>query len=88
MQTILIQLWEIPNNDETILPDGCSLHIDTESRDKYVIKNNNSNEKICGLPSDVEISDSLLNILIKNKNIRLSEIETNNLIGLKEIIPL
>ena len=87
MKNILIQLWEIPNNDDTILPDGCSIHIDTESRDKY-IRNNKSNEKICGLPSEVEISDSLLDILIKNKNIRLSEIETNNLIGLKEIIPV
>lgn len=85
---ILIQLWEIPNTDDTILSDGCSIHIDIESRDKFVTKNTKSDEKICGLPTEVEISDSLLSILLKNKDIRLSEIETNNLIGLKEITPL
>ena len=41
-----------------------------------------------GLPSEVSIPDSIYDILEKEKSIRLSEIEMNNLMGLKDIIVL
>lgn len=88
MNTILLQLWEISNTDNSILPDGCSLHTTMTNRNSFIKSVNESNERIVGLPSEVEVSDVIFDIIIKKNNIRLSEIEFNNLVGLKEILPL
>jgi len=88
MNTILLQLWEISNTDNSILPDGCSLHTTMTNRNSFIKSVNESNERIVGLPSEVEVSDAIFDIIIKKNNIRLSEIEFNNLVGLKEILPL
>ena len=85
METVLIQLWEISNTDNSIISDGCSLHIDYQNRDSYIKLNNNSLERPVGLPSDVNINDVLYKILKSEKYIRLSETEMNNLLGLKDI---
>lgn len=86
---ILIQLWETIDQDNQIESDGCSLHIDLDSRNFYInneIRENN--ERFVGLPSEVKTKDSIYEILKIEKSIRLSEIEMNNLLGLKEIEPI
>lgn len=84
METVLIQLWEISNHDN-IISDGCSIHIDKINRDSYINDNPDNVEKTVGLPTEVRLSNILYKKLKVEKNIRLSEIETNNLLGLKEI---
>jgi hypothetical protein len=86
MKKAIIQLWEISNGEENILSDGCSIHIDEFNRKEF-IKEKNIIERVVGIPSEIFISTNIYEILLKEKNIRLSEIETNNLIGLKEIKP-
>lgn len=88
MNTILLQLWEIPGTDNSITSDGCSLHTTIENRNSFILSQEETYEKIVGLPTEVEVSNSIFNILIEKKSIRLSEVELNNLIGLKEILPL
>lgn len=86
MKKVIIQLWEI-SNDVNILSDGCSIHIDENNRNQFIKEKNGKIERIVGLPSEIVITDNIYEILLKEKSIRLSEIETNNLLGLKEIKP-
>lgn len=88
MDKILLQLWEISYEDNSIDSDGCSLHIDLESRNLFTETNNNNVERFVGIPVTIEVNQSLYEKVEQNKNIRLSEIELNNLIGLKDIRPL
>jgi hypothetical protein len=83
MKLVLIQLWE---NFENNLhqSDGCSLHLDLIERNRF--ERLSDLEHPVGFPSEVSIQDSIYNILKKEKSIRLTEIEMNNLLGLKDII--
>lgn len=85
MKKILIQLWEISYPDNTIDSDGCSLHIDMESRNSYTTLKSTKEERFVGIPTLVEVNQSIYETVQKNKSIRLSEIELNNLVGLKDI---
>lgn len=85
MKKILIQLWEISYPDNTIDSDGCSLHIDLESRDLFTSSNSSKTERCVGIPTIIEVNQSIYETVQKNKSIRLSEIELNNLVGLKDI---
>jgi hypothetical protein len=94
MKVATIQLWEVSNSDNSIISDGCSLHIDKIHRDKYVkekkIKKVSSDpyERISGIESFIEVPDNIWKIIEEEKNIRLSEVEFNNLMNLKQIIPI
>jgi hypothetical protein len=88
MKTVLVQLWEISNPDNSIIPDGCSLHIDMKTRNNFIKSQIDEIERPVGITSEVLVSDTILEIVEKRLSVRLSEIETNNLIGLKEIVPL
>jgi hypothetical protein len=85
MKKILIQLWEIYNIDGSVESDGCSLHIDLSNRNNYLNDNFSKIERNVGSPSEVEITDKLYSILELKKNIRLSEVEMNNLLSLNDI---
>lgn len=85
MNCVLIQLWENFDND-LHQSDGCSLHIDINDRNNFLSLQ--GQDLSVGLPSEVSIQGSIYEILLKEKNLRLSEIEMNNLIGLKDIIVL
>lgn len=89
MKTAIIQLWEILYEDRKIQSDGCSLHIDKESLERYLkISERQENEQPVGLYTEVDIKESIYNTLVYTNSIRLSEIEMNNLLGLKEIVPI
>ena len=88
MNRILIQLWKISYPDNSIESDGCSLHLDIESRNVYIKQNNTKSERFVGEPTMIEVNSSIFETVQKNKNIRLSEVELNNLVGLKDITPL
>ena len=86
---VQLQLWEQFFSDGTIQSDGCSLHVDKCSRDQYVIDNFQSNsERPVGLETEVEVSDEIFEAVLNQKNIRLSEVELNNLVNMKIINPI
>lgn len=95
MRLAIIQIWEESFNDNSISPDGCTLHIDKGYRNKYVenFYNNRTEEipdtyeRIVGTESFVKISEELWDLLSINKNIRITEVEFNNLLGFKKIQP-
>lgn len=95
MRLAIIQIWEESFSDNSISPDGCTLHIDKEYRNRYVenFYNNRTNEipdtyeRIVGRESFVKISEELWDLVSINKTIRVTEVEFNNLIGFKKIQP-
>ncbi len=88
MNKVLIQLWEVSYPDNKIESDGGSLHVDLESRNTFIDQNSEPTERFVGIPTEVEVNENIFNSLMERKTIRLSEIELNNLIGLKDIIPV
>jgi hypothetical protein len=96
MKIATIQLWEVSNSDNSIISDGCSLHIDKTFRDEFVkdiyssrinTETPESYERISGIETFIKVPENIWNIIDKEKNIRLSEVEFNNLMSLKQIIP-
>lgn len=95
MKKAILQIWEESHSDDTILPDGASLHLSLSDRNDYVDSFYKYREgitvpevysRVCGDFSEVTISEGVymkLNIL---KNILLQEHEFNNLVNFKEII--
>jgi hypothetical protein len=94
MKKVILQIWEESIGDKC-RQDGCSLHIDSISRNQFVefiYKNRKSDnipdcyERIVGSPVEVFVTDSLFNILSKDKSIRLMTYEMNNLLMMEDII--
>ena len=92
--TIILQLWEESIKGKCSSPDGCSIHIDFESRMDYInteykLRQLNSipdkYELVVGLPIEVFVNDSIYNIVKEAKSIRLLQTELRNLVDLKEI---
>jgi hypothetical protein len=88
MKTAVIQLWEVVI-DNSIQSDGCSLHI-SEKTNQDFLKTilSSDDERPVGLTSEVEVSDKIFHNLELFNTIRLSEVEMNNLLNLKDIIPV
>lgn len=86
MKIAVLQLWEIIFPDNSIQSDGCSLHLCDNTRDEFV-KNYTGviGERPVGLPQKVELENSIYKSLKKNFDIRLTEVEFNNSLGLKNI---
>lgn len=89
MNIALIQLWEVIFEDKTIQSDGCSLHLSEETNKDYLQRSLFSNsERPVGLTTEVEVSEKIFSNLQIFNTIRLSEVEMNNLLNLKDIIPI
>ena len=94
MNKCVLQLWEESSRDGVILQDGCSIHVSNSERDSYLKSVYDSRtpnipisyDRIVGSPVEAFISDNLFSKLLDSKNLRLTEIEKNNLISLEEII--
>ena len=95
MNKAILQIWEESIIDDNILPIGGTLHIDVNERNKYVnhIYNNrdinmipDNYDRISGSEVEVLITNSIFNILLERKTVKLEEYELNNLVNMKEII--
>jgi hypothetical protein len=92
---VILQYWEESERGWGLRPDGCSLHIDARSHEDYVDMIYRDRtfyhsvpqeyDRIVGNPVKVIVIESLYERVLTKKTIRLSEVETNNLIKLKEI---
>lgn len=94
MNKIIIQLWEESTVNQNPISDGCSIHISIDHRNEYVDQIYNERkgkkvpqtyERIVGGVIEAFIEDNLYNRLINEKNMRLSQIELNNLVYFEEL---
>lgn len=94
-ETIILQLWEESIKGKSSRPDGCSIHIDLDSRLDYInteyeLRKSNvipdEYEVAIGSPIKVSVTNNIYNVLKDAKSIRLLQNELRNLIDLKEII--
>ena len=94
MNLVILQIWEISSLKKDPSPDGCSIHINMKERDSYVNKIYesrigkkvpNSYERIIGSPIEAFVEDGVFSLLSSKKNLRLSQIELNNLVRFEEI---
>lgn len=83
MERVLIQLWEL--QEDEFLSDGCSLHLTESDRDKFIKNIDNKFEVPIGKTTEVLVGEKIFEILELRRNIRLSENEMNNLIGMGDI---
>ena len=94
MNKVTLQLWEESNINNEFLSDGCSLHIDSNERNKYVdsIYSNrtsdlpSSYDRIVGDSIDVFVNDTIYDMILKDGSIKLSENSFQNLIKFEDII--
>lgn len=94
MNKVILQLWEESERGFGNRPDGCSIHADSENRNKYIKSIYESRcdevpdiyERIIGSELEAFIDDDLFKILTEKKSLRLIEPELNNLIKFEEII--
>ena len=94
MNRVILQLWEESNSNGLILSDGCTLHIDSNERNKYVnsIYQNRNDEvpdkydRIVGSGDFVFIDDDLFNLISTEKTIKLTQNALKNLINFEEIV--
>jgi hypothetical protein len=93
-----MQLWEhCVSSKNEFNNNGCSLHIDLNSRNEYIkyVYSDRNIEKMLyefdafiGNPIKVRVSSDIYDKLLFDKNIKLSENSLRNLIDLEEIILL
>lgn len=95
MNKIVFQLWEESERGRSCRPDGCSIHIDSAERDRYVESIYSSRrgdsvpdeyERILGYPVDALVEDALFALLKEEKTIRIEEHSFRNLLGMDEIV--
>jgi hypothetical protein len=88
-----MQLWEVFDRTDGILPDGCSLHLDDQQCFSFINELSSkldvvpdSYEKELGLSFPVLVTDTIYIRMMLERNVRLSQSELNNLLLLEEII--
>ena len=94
MKQVYLQYWEESERGWGVRPDGCSIHISKDECMKYVksIYSNRTKEvpneydRIIDGIVDVILKDSLYDLLLEEKSIRLSQCSMSNLLKLEEII--
>lgn len=95
MNRCFFQRWEESERGWGVRPDGCSLHVSSDSYNKYLsdIYSDRQDktiphqyDRIVGGLIECFVSDILFNSLEESKDMRLMEHEMTNLISLQEII--
>ena len=95
MNKIVLQLWEESERGWGVRPDGCSIHMDSEERERFVesvysarrgSEVPNEYERIVGPAVEAYIDDSLYEKLKSDKSIRLAQHEMGNLVKMDDII--
>lgn len=96
MNKIVLQLWEESGRSWGVRPDGCSIHLDSAERDRYVESVYSARrgsesvpdeyDRIVGAPMESYVDDLLFDSLKKEKSIRLAQHEMSNLLGMEDII--
>lgn len=95
MNKVILQIWEESERGWGTRPDGCSMHIDLKEREKYIQAIYDSRKSDESIPNEYDrivgegveafIEDSLYSLVEKDKSIRLTQYQMNNLMGMEEI---
>jgi hypothetical protein len=93
MSELILQIWEESTLGD-VIQDGCSLHLNEESRKRYIndyystIGNDIPNiyERAVGDPTEVIVSEALYDITKESGSVRLMQNELNNLFSIGDII--
>ena len=95
MNKVILQIWEESERGWGTRPDGCSMHIDLKERENYIQTIYDSRKSDTSIPDEYErivgegveafIEDSLYNLVQKDKSIRLTQYQMNNLMNMEEI---
>ena len=95
MNKVILQIWEESERGWGTRPDGCSMHIDLKERENYIQTIYDSRKSETSIPDEYErivgegveafIEDSLYNLVQKDKSIRLTQYQMNNLMNMEEI---
>jgi hypothetical protein len=94
MNKCVFHFWEESDKINGVTPNGCSIHIDTSERDRFLDEFYNSlsedipseYDRIIGKEVYCFVSDEIYEKLVEKKSLKLLEVEKNNLISLEEII--
>lgn len=95
MNKVILQIWEESERGWGTRPDGCSMHIDLKERDKYIQTIYDSRKSDESIPHEYDrivgegveafIEDALFTLVEKDKSLRLTQYQMNNLMGMEEI---
>jgi hypothetical protein len=94
MNHIIFQHWELSKDEKSVTPDGASIHLDINSYHNFIseIYQNRQNndipgeyDRIVGDKLYATVDDELFDLLIDQKNLRLTNYQLNNLLKLKQL---
>ena len=95
MNKVILQIWEESERGWGTRPDGCSMHIDLKERENYIQTLYESRKSDESIPHEYErivgegveafIEDALFELVQKDKSLRLTQYQMNNLMGMEEI---
>ena len=95
MNKVILQIWEESERGWGTRPDGCSMHIDLKERENYIQTIYDSRKSDESIPNEYDrivgegveafIEDALFKLVEKDKSIRLTQYQMNNLMGMEEI---
>lgn len=95
MNKVILQIWEEAGRGYGTRPDGCSMHIDLKERENYIQSIYDSRDSGTSIPDEYDrivgegveafIEDGLFEIVQRDKSIRLTQYQMNNLMGMEEI---
>jgi len=95
MNKVILQIWEESERGWGTRPDGCSMHIDLKERENYIQTIYDSRKSDESIPNEYDrivgegveafIEDALFKLVEKDKSLRLTQYQMNNLMGMEEI---
>ena len=94
MNKVYLQLWEQSNRFSDNLSDGCTLHLNENEHQSFILNIRNHRDSLIpdiydrpiGQAIEVFISDTLFTRLQQENNLKIQQNELNNLLSFEEII--
>jgi hypothetical protein len=95
MNKVVLQFWEESIRGKSPIQDGCSIHLDTQERIRYINSIYDDRvldsipdeyERIVGGQVEAYIEDGLYKILEKDKSLRIYQHQYTNLFNMNELI--
>lgn len=95
MNKVILQFWEESIRGKSPIQDGCSIHLDSQERIKYINSIYESRkldsipdeyERIIGGEVEAYIEDGLFNLLKNDKSLRIYQHQYSNLFNMNELI--
>ena len=95
MNKVVLQFWEESIRGKSSIQDGCSVHLNSEERIKYInliyfdrVLDSvpNEYERIVGGEVEAYIEDSLFKLLQNDKSLRIYQHQYSNLFNMNELI--